>query len=184
VYTKNAFIKKFQTHGPGVLNMAHSYVKGYLTVKKEMEEREKQGLEWDPKSTRYLKTSNPQPDTYIDKRLDMMKTNALEFRPILSATLKYAPNEKSAEKSRMVIKMFNETFGKSTAIEKVQSSVLSFCALIENLRAKKGVIMRQPPVRKFHYSGNGRPGHAQSHGRHTQRKREGRRSAETAYNAK
>lgn len=187
VYTKNAFIKKFQTHGPGVLNMAHSYVRGYLTVKKEMEEHKKQGMEWNPKEVRYVKKSNPKPDAYMDKRLEMMKTNALEFRPILNATLKYAPNEKSAEKSKMVIRLFNETFGKPTAIEKLQSSVVSICAFVENLRAKRGVIMRQPPVRKFHYQGNGRPGglgHAQSH-QHTQRKRAERRSVESvSYNAK
>ena len=42
-YIKEAFLKKYHTHGPGVMNMAHTAVKGYLTVMKETEERETGG---------------------------------------------------------------------------------------------------------------------------------------------
>jgi len=148
-YTKEAFIKKFHTHGPGVVNMAHTYVKGYRTVKREIEEHEKQGLEWDDKTLSYVKGDNPGPDVFLKLRLEAMRKSALEFRPILKAAELYAPNWEAAQRARMVSDIFNETFGKPTLREKVFSTVVRAMAYIENLRSQKGVVMRQPPTIRY-----------------------------------
>jgi hypothetical protein len=150
-YTKNAFIKKFRQHGPGVLNMAHTYAKGYLNALKEMKERTEKRLAWNPESLRYEKRNNPKPDTFMERRIEAMKDSALEFRPILKTTLKYAPNKKSAEKSRMLIDLYNEIFGRPKLSNKMQSAAVRMMAFFENLKAKKGAIMRQPSACKVKY---------------------------------
>lgn len=150
-YTKDAFIKKFQTHGPSVVNMARTYIKGYSNALKEVKERGEKSLEWNPESLRYEKRSDSKPDEYMEKRIAVLKGNAIEFRPILNSALKYAPNKNAAEHCRAVIKLFNETLGKPSIRERTMSAVVKMFAFFENLKAKKGPIMRQPAVCKIKY---------------------------------
>ncbi len=150
-YTKKAFARKFQTHGPGVVNMAHTYIKGYINALKEMKERMEKRLAWNPETLRYEKQETPKPDTYMEKRLEVLKDNAIEFRPILQTSLKYAPNKKVAEKCRMVIELFNETLGKPAMSDRIMSTAVKTCAFFENIKAKRGVVMRQPSVYKIKY---------------------------------
>ena len=86
-------------------------------------------------------------------RLESLRQNALRYRPILSSTLKYGPNAKSAEKSRRVIELFNEVFGKLTMGERVKEKIVQACAVVENLRLKRGngVLNRQPRVSRRTY---------------------------------
>lgn len=143
--TRQAFIKKYHTHGPGVLNMAHTYLKGYLTVKREIEEREKAGMVWDSKELGYVKSDKPVRDEYMRLRLEAMKTSALEFRPILKPAEIYAPNWESAQKARMIREKFLETFGPVPLSEKLLAPFVRILAWNENRKLKKyGVVMRQP----------------------------------------
>ncbi|MBI5179207.1 MAG: radical SAM protein [Nitrospinae bacterium] len=143
-YTRDAFIKKFQTHGPGVINMAHSYVKGYITVAREVAERQKRGMTWNAETLRYEETGNHAPDEFMKLRLEAMKRSALEFRPVFKAAELYAPNIAAAKKARMVAELYEATFGPPTLTERVQGLAVRGFAFVESIRAKDGDVMRQP----------------------------------------
>jgi radical SAM superfamily enzyme YgiQ (UPF0313 family) len=150
-YLKDAFIKKYHTHGPGVLNMAMTAIKGYLKVKSEIAEREKLGLTWDPGTLRYV-PGRSSPDQFMQLRLDSMKRNALRFRPALSSTLKYAPNARAAEKCRKVMALYHDTFGPMTPLERMKSLAVRLLAIRESRRTKReGTVMRQPPTNRVRY---------------------------------
>jgi radical SAM superfamily enzyme YgiQ (UPF0313 family) len=151
-YLRDAFVKKYLTHGPGVLNMAMTAIKGYLRVKAETAEREKSGLTWDSKTLQYVPGNSPSPDAFMQQRLDSMKRNALRFRPALRSTLDYAPNPQAAEKCRKVMALYHEAFGSMTILERVKSSAVRLFAIRESRRMRKeGTIMRQPPTNCIAY---------------------------------
>jgi hypothetical protein len=150
-YLRDAFAKKYHTHGPGVLNMAMTAVRGYLRAKFEIAEREKSGLTWDSKTLQYV-SGESSPDTFMQQRLLSMKRNALRFRPTLSSALKYAPNVQAARKCREVIALYEEAFGPMTIPERIKSVGLRLLAIRESRRMKKeGTIMRQPPTNRISY---------------------------------
>jgi radical SAM superfamily enzyme YgiQ (UPF0313 family) len=151
-YLRDAFIKKYLAHGPGVLNMAMTAVKGYLRVKTEIADREKSGLAWDPKTLQYASAMDPGPDAFMQRRLNSMKKNALRFRPALSSALKYAPNAQAAEKCREVMALYQEAFGPMTLLERGKSVAVRLLAIRESRRmGKAGAIMRQPPTKRVTY---------------------------------
>jgi hypothetical protein len=151
-YLREAFIKKYHTHGPSVLNMALTSIKGYLRVKAEVEEREKLGLMWDPESLKYVPSGNRSSDAFMQLRLDCMKRNALRFRPALSSTLKYAPNAMAAEKCREVMRLYNETYGPMTFSDRMKSLIVRLLSIRESRRIKnEGTVMRQPPTNRIAY---------------------------------
>jgi hypothetical protein len=151
-YLREAFIKKYLTHGPGVLNMAMTAAKGYIRVKAEMAEREKSGFTWDPQALQYVSGKGSGPDAFMQRRLDSMKKNALRFRPALSSTLKYAANAHAAEKCREVMALYREAFGPMTLVERAKSIAVRLFALRESRRiSKNGAIMRQPPTNRVAY---------------------------------
>jgi radical SAM superfamily enzyme YgiQ (UPF0313 family) len=151
-YLRDAFVKKYLTHGPGVLNMAMTAVRGYLKVKAEIAEREKSGIAWDSKNLRYASGGNPSPDAFMRQRLESVRRNALRFRPALSSTLKYAPNAQAVEKCRKVMALYDEAFGPMTILDRVKSAAVRLLAIRESRRMKKeGTIMRQPPTNRIIY---------------------------------
>ncbi len=151
-YLREAFIKKFHTHGPGVVNLAQTAIKGYLRVKDEIAERQKQGLVWDPDSLRYVPGKGAARDHFMELRLDSMKRNALRFRPALSSSLRYAPNAASAEKVRRVMALYKKAFGPMTITERLQSLTVRLFAIRENFRIKRGgTVLRQPPTNRVEY---------------------------------
>ncbi len=154
VYTRNAFIKKFQTHGPGVISMAQTYLKGYLTVQRETAEREAKGLVWNAEVLRYVPGGKPGAvDEFMQKRLEAMRESALEFRPILTAAVDHAPNEAAREKAKKVRAAFNETFGAPKVLDRVMSGAVRALAVVEKIRAVAGggVVMRQPKTIRVTY---------------------------------
>jgi hypothetical protein len=151
-YLRNAFIKKYHTHGPAVLNIAKTAIKGYLRVKAEMAERERMGLTWDPATLRYVPDHGATPDAFMQLRLDCMRRYALRFRPVLKTTLKYSPNAKAAAKSREVIELYNRAFGPMSMSEWMRSIVVRILASREQRRIRnEGVVMRQPPTHRSTY---------------------------------
>ncbi len=146
-YLKQAFVEKYHTHGPGVLNMAWTALKGYRTVRQEIEWRERNGFAWDPDSNSYVQLRTAPPDHFMQLRLASMRKNALKFRPALQAMCKYAPNVRTSEKGKRIIEEFYHTFGPLTLRERTLQQVVRVSAFVENQRFKKsGVIMRQPPL--------------------------------------
>jgi radical SAM superfamily enzyme YgiQ (UPF0313 family) len=152
IYLKEAFIKKYQEHGPAVLNMAKSAVSGYLKLKEDIDIREKEGLQWDPKTLKYIPGNGNKKDKFIMLRLECMKKHALQFRPILSAIMKYAPNEKAVDKCRFVMGLYKKAFGSMTITECVKSIAVRLFAIRENWKIKKyGTFMRQPDTNRVLY---------------------------------
>jgi hypothetical protein len=151
-YLREAFVKKYLTHGPAVLNVAMTAIRGYLRVKAEMEEREKSGLTWDSNTLQYVSGMNPTPDVFMQKRLDAMGRNALNIRPALSSILAYAPNAQAAEKCREVMALYHQAFGPMTIQDRMKSAAVRLLAIRETRRMKKeGTIMRQPPTNRISY---------------------------------
>jgi radical SAM superfamily enzyme YgiQ (UPF0313 family) len=151
-YLRSAFVRKYFAHGPGVMNVAMTAVKGYVRVKAEIAEREKLRLTWDSRTLRYVAGRNSSPDVFMQRRLDSMKRNALRFRPALSTTLKYAPNAQAAEKCREVMALYDEAFGSMTILDRLKSVAVRLLAIRESRRMKKeGAIMRQPPTKRILY---------------------------------
>jgi radical SAM superfamily enzyme YgiQ (UPF0313 family) len=151
-YLRDAFVKKYLTHGPGVLNMARTAIRGYLRIKAEIAEREKSGMAWDANTLRYVPGGDPSPDAFMRRRLVSVKQNALLFRPALSSTLKYAPNAQAAEKCRKVMALYDETFGPMTVPDRLKSAAVRLLAIRESRRLKReGTILRQPPTNRIAY---------------------------------
>jgi hypothetical protein len=151
-YLKNAFVRKYHAHGPGILNMAWTALKGYRNVSREVVQREREGLVWDPATLRYTQGKPSGPDRYMRLRLGSMKRNALKFRPILSMMKKYAPNVPTAQKAQGIIEEFQKTFGPMNMTERALALMVRSTAWLENLRYQKnGVIMRQPPMLRTEY---------------------------------
>jgi hypothetical protein len=151
-YLRDAFIKKYTTHGPSVMNMAMTAVTGFMRVKTEIADREKSELTWDPKTLRYVSGGNPSKDSFMKLRLDSMKRNALRFRPALSSMLKYAPNARAAVKCRQVMALYDEAFGPMTVPERLKSAAVRLLAMRESHRMRKeGTVMRQPPTNRIIY---------------------------------
>jgi hypothetical protein len=145
-YLKKAFVRKYHTHGPGVMNMAWTALKGYRTVKWELEMRERLGHIWNPQLLRYVSGEAPHHDSFMQLRLESIRKNALKFRPVLESMLKYSPNESSREKCGRVIQAYEETLGPMTIKEKALNLFVKGTSWLENLRYRKnGVVMRQPP---------------------------------------
>jgi radical SAM superfamily enzyme YgiQ (UPF0313 family) len=151
-YLRDAFIKKYHTHGPSVLSMATTAIKGFLRVRAEIEEREKLGLTWDPETLKYVPGKGCSSDAFMKLRLNSLRRNALRFRPALSSTLKYAPNAKAADKCRKLMMLYNETFGPMTLSERLKSIAVRLLAIRESRRIRKeGTVMRQPPTNRIAY---------------------------------
>jgi radical SAM superfamily enzyme YgiQ (UPF0313 family) len=151
-YLREAFIKKYLAHGPGVLNMAMTAIKGYSRVKAEIAEREKSGLMWDPQTLQYVSGKHTGPDAFMQQRLDSMRRNALRFRPALIGTLKYAANAQAAEKCRRVMAMYHDAFGPMSFGDRAKSLAVRLLALRESRRMRKeGTVMRQPPTNRMAY---------------------------------
>lgn len=151
-YLRKAFEKKYRLHGPSVLSMARTAIKGYLRVRAEIAEREKQGMVWDAAAVKYVRGRAGVRDTFMHLRLEALRKNALRFRPTFSATLKYAPNAQAAEECRAVMALYNETFGPMTLSERMKSIAVRLLAIRESRRIKReGTILRQPPTNRVTY---------------------------------
>ncbi|MBW2999267.1 radical SAM protein [Candidatus Woesearchaeota archaeon] len=160
--TKEAFRKKYEIGGPATLNMCITAVRGYKRAKEDIKAREKAGLCWNPEKLKYEKTENPGPDKFMKKRLEMMKKEALSFRPTILVSKIFAPNKASRKKSDMARSLYNEAFGKPTLKDKSKSIALLGFATIEAARIwvrkllGKGELIRQPPTKRIEYIG-GKP---------------------------
>ncbi len=151
-YLRDAFIKKYQMHGPSVLSMAKTSVNGFLNVRAEIEERERLGLTWDPEKMTYLKRQGSARDEFMRLRLESLRKNAERFHPALGTMLKYAPNAAAAAKCREVMALYREAFGPMSLSDRLKSVAVRLFAIRESRRIRKeGSIMRQPPTNRVAY---------------------------------
>jgi len=151
-YLREAFVKKYQKHGPSVLNMAMTSINGFLRVRDEINGRSQSGFKWDPKTLKYAPSRSRSKDDFMLLRLDSIRKNALRFRPALSSMLHYAPNARAAEKCRNIMMLYEKAFGPMPFMERLKSTAVRALAVIEHRRIKKhGVVMRQPPTKRTVY---------------------------------
>ena len=156
-YLKQAFQKKYQKDGPGVLNMALTAIHGYRAARDAYWERRHQGLAWNPETLRYEASALPQADEYMQLRIQKMKKIAMKMRPVLLAAWVFSPNMASRRKARQTIRLFNDTFGKPKLRNRIASLVIVSSGMIEFLRifgrramGHEGII-RQPPTKRVDY---------------------------------
>jgi hypothetical protein len=156
--TREAFRRKYETDGPGVLNMALTIIQGYKRAKANMKSREEAGLFWNPETLRYEKSTAHQTDEFMKLRIEKMRQRALEFRPIILSARIFSPNNKSRKKAAQVATLYNKALGKPTLKERARSSALVCFATIEWFRVQvrrlfgRGEILRQPPSRRVKYN--------------------------------
>jgi hypothetical protein len=155
--TRDAFRKKYETDGPGVLNMAMTAVRGYLCARTDMAGRQKDGMAWNPETLRYEKTENPDRDRFMKQRIRVMRRIALTYRPALLAAWAFAPNRQARRKAREVIRLYEEAFGKSKIGDHMRSVGLVATGALElariyaaKLRGHDGIV-RQPPCKRTEY---------------------------------
>jgi len=157
--TRDAFRKKYLAHGPGVLSMAMTAIRGYRQAKSEMEERQKNGITWNAQTCRYENTGDQAPDRFFRLRLRMMRRIALNYRPALRAAWMFAPNRAARKKAAEVIRLYTETFGKPKLVDKTKAAALVVTGAVElgrltvaKLQGHEGIV-RQPPCRRTVYRG-------------------------------
>jgi len=156
--TRDAFRRKYETDGPGVLNMAHTVIRGYKRAKADMRSREQAGLSWNPETLRYERSGGCQTDAFMKLRIEKMRQRALEFRPIILSARIFAPNNGCRKKAAQVAALYHEALGTPTLKERVKSFALVGFATIEWFRIKvrklfgRGEILRQPPIRRLEYN--------------------------------
>lgn len=157
--TREAFRKKYLTHGPGVLSMALTAIRGYREAKRQLEERQKNGVSWNAETYTYEQTGDHTPDRFFKLRVRMMRRIALNYRPALRAAWMYAPNRAARKKAADVIRLYAETFGKPKLVDKLKASALVVTGAVElgrlyaaKLCGHEGIV-RQPPCRRTVYRG-------------------------------
>jgi hypothetical protein len=156
--TREAFRKKYETDGPGVINMALTAICGYTRAKKDTKSRETANLSWNPRTLRYERSTGCQPDEFMSLRIEKMRQRALEFRPLMLSSRIFAPNHGSRRKGAYVAALYDEVFGKPTLKERAKSSGLVCFATIEWFRIRlrrlfgRGEVVRQPLSRRVEYS--------------------------------
>jgi len=156
--TREAFRKKYETDGPGVLNMALTVIRGYKRAKGDMKSREEAGLSWNPQTLRYERSTGYQIDEFMNLRIEQMRQRALEFRPLIPSARIFAPNNGSRKKAAHAAALYKKVFGKPTLRERIRSYGLVCFATIEWLRIRvrrlfrRGEIVRQPLTCRVEYN--------------------------------
>ncbi len=151
---RQAFRKKYEVDGPGVLNVALSAVRGYLEARDEVAERERLGLSWNPQTLRYEQCDDPASDDFMQLRLRKLQKIALNMRPILLPAQVFAPNAAARAKARTTARLYEQALGKPPLGARLESLVLCGLAALEavklavaKLRGHEGIVY-QPPCRR------------------------------------
>jgi len=154
---KAAFRQKFETHGPGILNMAITAIEGYRRALADHQRRQRLGLNWNPETMRYEQSATPRPDRFMELRLRKMQKIAMNIRVVLQAARVYAPNSAARARAVSTIKLFNQVLGKPSLADRLKSRALVMTGAYESARLAvhqaKGheSIVRQPPVKRTVY---------------------------------
>lgn len=156
--TREAFRRKYETDGPGVLNMAHTAIRGYKRAKEDTKSREEGELSWNPQTLGYEKSTGYQPDEFMKLRIEKMRQRALEFRPLLLSARIFAPNDSARNKAAYIASLYNDALGKPPLKERFRSFGLVCFAAIELIRIQmrklfgRGEVVRQPLSRRVEYN--------------------------------
>jgi len=149
---REAFLRKFRRGGPGVIQAAHTAARGYQKAKRDMEDRAKQGLAWNPETLKYEKNEQPIRDEFMELRLERMRQTAVAYRPLLWAGKLLAPGREARQRCERTLALYKEVFGPPTWKEKILSATVACSGLLHaqagRLRASLGLEehVPQPPT--------------------------------------
>lgn len=156
-YLYDAFREKYNTGGPAVAKMAITALRGYMKAVEDFRSRAESGLAWDSGSLNYAKRAEPIEDEFMKLRIEVMRNEALRYRPVLLSALLFSPNNLSRKMVNKTIKLYNETFGRPGIKDRIKSFVLLCSAVIEQISisvslliGREGLI-RQPPLHRVEY---------------------------------
>lgn len=166
-----AFRKKYAVGGPGVLNMAITALRGYDRARREHEQRQAEGLAWNPATSRYEPCGAPVRDEFMERRLRMMRRIALNLRPVIYAAWFFAPNRAARRKARAAMRLARRVLGPAPAMDYLKGAALMATGTLEQVRyqaarlfGREGIVM-QPPMRRETYRQHAQhaPAQAQPH---------------------
>jgi len=155
--TREAFRRKYERHGPAVMNMALTALKGYGRARAAAEMNRRQGLVWHPGQLRYLPGHGGNDDAFLDLRAVELEHRAREKRVGLWASMVFAPNRRVRHRARRIERLFEQSFGPMTARERAEAALLVALAGVEAWRRRVARwrghedMVRQPPVRRVAY---------------------------------
>ena len=157
--TRHAFRKKYEAGGPGVVNMAHTALKGYERAVQDFELRRSQSVCWNPDTLRYDQRNGHAEDRYMLDRIRFLRQRAMEFRPILLSAWMFSPNLAARKKCLEVMRRHRCLFGRASVLERFYACLLSATATVEFCRhllcraAGRETVIRQPVSRRLEYAG-------------------------------
>ena len=134
--TRAAFRLKYETSGPGVINMARTHLRGYLKIARDLEYHRANGLLWNSQSMQYEKANLQQPDIFLQMRLDRFRQLALGLRVLLRSAVVFAPNTAVRQSIIELERQYASVFGPQSFGEKAKSFTLVGLSAIEALRIR------------------------------------------------
>lgn len=153
---KQAFVRNYRQHGPGVLHLARTALQGYLALRRQLADNERLGRVWDPETLAYRATSGgeaPRLDPFLRLRLETLRQNAVKFRPVLGAMEAHAPTAEIAREVHRLAARFLLEFGEPSLGEHALGLAVRAAARLEEVRRRLsgGVVMRQPRTLRRRY---------------------------------
>lgn len=156
--TRDAFRRKYEAGGAGVLRMARTVVRGYRKMCEDIERRRVHGLSWNPKSLGYDMPGGNAVDHFMELRREKMRSMALAFRPLLLAGSLFGPNREATSRARELAREYRLLFGRERLPDLVKSGAVVATSAVELLRmrmrawARRGELVRQPPSRTVRFN--------------------------------
>jgi hypothetical protein len=154
---KEAFRRKYEASGPGILNMAITAVRGYAKAEADRTRREAESLVWNPESLRYEKSGYAADDVFMRQRIRRLQKIALNLRPILLPALLFAPNRAARMKAWNTMRLYGKVLGSAGPEVILKGIFLVFTGFMEQVklwfRRASGYedIVHQPPSRRVEY---------------------------------
>ena len=154
---KEAFKRKYEVSGPGILNMATTAIRGYAKAEADRTRREAESLVWNPESLQYKKSDHPADDVFMRQRIRRLQKIALNLRPILLPALLFAPNRAARMKAWNAMRLYGKVLGRAGPGVILKGIFLVFTGFMEQVklwfRRASGYedIVHQPPSRRVEY---------------------------------
>ena len=154
---KEAFRRKYEGSGPGILNMAITAIRGYAKAEANRTRREAESLVWNPESLQYEKSDHPADDVFMRQRIRRLQKIALNLRPVLLPALLFAPNRASRMKAWNAMRLYKKVLGGAGPRVIIKGIFLVFTGFMEQIKlwfrraSRYEDIVFQPPSRRVEY---------------------------------
>jgi hypothetical protein len=153
----DAFMSKYRTGGPAVARLARTALRGYIKAESDYRTRADSMLAWDAAELRYTRHESPREDGFMKMRIEVMRAEALRYRPVLLPAMMFAPDARTRAMVSDTIRLYRKTFGRPGTAVMIKSLVLLATAVMEKisimfseLMGREGLI-RQPALHRVEY---------------------------------